>query len=64
MADRQPDVAWRGTEGYNRLRADNEDVEQIVRQTLAIVDRTTPLSVGEPLVQRILARLRSPESDR
>lgn len=33
------------------------DVEQIVRQTLSIVDQTTPLSVGEPLVQRVLARL-------
>lgn len=34
------------------------DVERIVRRALAIVDQTTPLSVGEPLVQRVLARLR------
>lgn len=46
-----------------RLPFDPE-TERIVRQTLAIVDQTTPLSVGEPLVQLILARLRSPEPDR
>ena len=33
------------------------DVEQIVRAALRIVDQTTPLSVGEPLVQRILSSL-------
>ena len=47
---------------WNRKAATPEpapalDVERIVRTTLAIVDRTTPLSVGEPLVQRILTRL-------
>lgn len=33
------------------------DVERIVRRTLDIVDRETPLSVGEPLVQRVLSEI-------
>ena len=32
-------------------------LETVVREMLLIIDRTTPLSVGEPLVQRILADL-------
>lgn len=35
-----------------------EAVERTVRETLAVGDGTTPLSVGEPLIQRCLAHVR------
>ena len=50
-----------GPELADVVRASQErppiGVEQIVRAALRIVDQTTPLSVGEPLVQRILSSL-------